>query len=73
MTYFGAVVHDTCVVVGHIVCVDLCCFVPPKVVFLVSFDVIGIDGYIIITVWPCVLVENSQSMHELMNHYFFLK
>ena len=65
--------HDTRVVIWHIVSVDLCCFVPPKVVFLVSLDVIGIDGYIIITVWSCVLMEHSQSMHELMNHYFFLK
>ena len=64
--------HDTRVVVGHIVSVDLCCFVPPKVAFLVSFDVIGIDGYIIISIRSRLLMEHSQSMHKLMYHHFFL-
>ena len=58
--------HDTCIVVGHIVCVDLCAIIVPKVVFLAIFDIIEIDFYVFITIHPCVLVEESKRMHELM-------
>ena len=58
--------HDTCVVVGHIVDVDLCAIILPKVAFLAIFDIIEIDFYGFITIHPCVLVEESKLMHELM-------
>ena len=44
--------HDTCVVVGHIVDVDLCAIILPKVVFLAIFDIIEIDFYVFITIHP---------------------
>ena len=58
--------HDTSVVVGQIVGVDLCAIILPKVVFLAIFDIIKIDFYLFITIHPCVLMEESKRMHELM-------